>query len=169
MTQFPRSHLHRRLRPGGDELCSLLSSAEVQEITGHEVGRVEPYDSGTVDSFCTYYLDNPECDLECTFALNNLGEPRDSTGASPDVFRQGFIDLHADSEVAFRGDMAGDDSWLGASQGGVFSGQRMLYFQHGGVAYALAGPVGDDRGFNSEQMIALAQSVLAKLGTPVPS
>ncbi len=155
--------------PGGKELCTLLSTGDVEALTGQAVTRVEPYDSGTVDSFCTYYLDIPQCDPECTLAFNNLGEPRDSTGASPDIFRQGFIDLNADGEVSFEEDVVGDSSWLGVTQGGVFSGQRMLYFQHGGVAYALAGPVGDDHGFSSEQMIAMAQSVLAKLGTPAPS
>lgn len=152
--------------PSAEELCTLLSPGDIEEITGQTATEFEPYDSGTIDRICTISLDEAGCGADCTLALNNLGAPLVSTGSTSEVFRQGFIDVNVDAEVTFTDDVVGAESWLATTNGGAVSGWKLLYFQSGGVAFALASPHKADFSLSEEQMISLVQVILANLGTP---
>ena len=142
------------------DLCSLLPQSSIQEMTGYQVTLAQAHTGPGTLHFCTIFLQASGCD-QCALSLEDLGAITASANNDSSSYRATLIDANPDAQPSFQDDVVGAGSWLATATSGQATGLKILYFTVSGVAYDLTSPRVAGGLLTADQMVKLAQTVVA--------
>ncbi len=142
------------------DLCSLLPKSSVQETTGYQVTLAQVHSGPGALHFCTIFLQASGCD-QCALSLEDLGAITASANNDSSSYRATLIDANPDAQPSFKDDVVGAGSWLATAASGQATGLKILYFTVSGVAYDLTSPRVAGGLLTADQMVKLAQIIVA--------